>query len=57
MWIYIIILVFIVCLFSLRPHEYILFNSQLPKVSCDKKDNIQDLIILPPAPAVSLVKH
>ena len=58
MWIYIIILVFIVCLFSLKPQfQYGLINSKLPKVPCDKQDNIHDLVILPPAPAVPLVKH
>lgn len=58
MWIYIIILVFIVCLFTLRPQfQYGLINSKIPKVTCNKKDNIQDLVLLPPAPAVPLVKH
>jgi len=58
MWIYIILLVFVVFLFSLRPQfQYGLINSKIPKVTCNKREDIQDLVILPPAPAVPLVKH
>jgi hypothetical protein len=56
MWIYIIILVFVFCLFSLRPYSGLIQN-QLPKVICNKKENIKDLVLLPQAPVVSLVKH
>ena len=55
MWIY-IILVFIICLFTLRPQFQSVIRPQLPKVPC-KSDNIQDLVLLPPPDAVALVKH
>ena len=58
MWLYIIILVFIVCLFTLRPFPNITTISNINKNSCKEDiDKIEDLVMLPPAPAVPLVKH
>ena len=57
MWKY-IILVFIICLFTLRPvPSGMILKKLTPKVECNKKENIQELIMLPQAPAVPLVKH
>ena len=57
MWIY-IILVFILCLFTLKPQfQYGLLHSKKPKVTSHRQDNIQELVMLPMAPSVSLVKH
>ena len=57
MWVYIILLVFVICLFSLKPQTNLIINKRTPKVICNKDEKIQDLVMLPKVSAVSLVKH
>jgi len=57
MWVYIIILVFVICLLTLKPQTNLILNKRTPKVICNKQDNIQNLVMLPKVSAVSLVKH